>query len=55
MPGKFIPEEWEYTPSGNGTTMKWNIAMSSGSTFGRLAISPMKGIIQKPWIAGKLT
>lgn len=53
MPGKFIPEEWEFTPSGNGTTMKWTITMSSGSPFGRLANSLMKGIIQKTMDSGK--
>jgi len=37
MPGKFIPEEWVFTPSENGTSVKWTITMSSGSPFGRLA------------------
>jgi effector-binding domain-containing protein len=53
MPGKFIPEEWRFTPSGNGTAMEWTITMTSGSPFGRLANKVFKGIIQKTMDSGK--
>jgi effector-binding domain-containing protein len=53
MPGKFIPEEWKFTPSGSGTTMEWTITMTSGSPFGRLANKAFRGIIQKTMDSGK--
>ncbi len=53
MPGKFIPEEWVFTPSGNGTLFTWTITMSSGSPFGRLANKALSGIIQKTMDGGK--
>lgn len=53
MPGKFIPEEWKFTPSGSGTVMEWTIIMTSGSPFGRLANKAFKGIIQKTMDSGK--
>lgn len=53
MPGKFIPEEWKFTPSGNGTAMEWTITMTSGSPFGRLANKAFRGIIQKTMDSGK--
>lgn len=53
MPGKFIPEEWKFTPSGNGTSMEWTITMTSGSPFGRLANMAFRGIIQKTMDSGK--
>ena len=53
MPGKFIPEEWIFTPSGNGTTLTWTITMSSGSPFGRLANKAFSGIILKTMNGGK--
>ncbi len=53
MPGKFIPEEWVFTPSGNGTLATWTITMSSGSPFGRLANKAFSGIILKTMKSGK--
>jgi effector-binding domain-containing protein len=53
MPGKFIPEEWEFTPSEGGTSVKWTIIMSSGSPFGRLANKAFSGIIRKTMNSGK--
>jgi effector-binding domain-containing protein len=53
MPGKFIPEEWVFTPSGNGTSLTWTISMSSGSPFGRLANKAFSGIILKTMTGGK--
>ncbi|MDX9729379.1 MAG: SRPBCC family protein [Bacteroidales bacterium] len=53
MPGKFIPEEWKFTPSNSGTAMEWTITMTSGSPFGRLANRAFKGIIQKTMDSGK--
>lgn len=53
MPGKFIPEEWTFTPSGNGTSVTWTITMSSGSPYGRLANKAFSGIIQKTMNSGK--
>jgi effector-binding domain-containing protein/uncharacterized protein YndB with AHSA1/START domain len=53
MPGKFIPEEWKFTPSGSGTAIEWTITMTSGSPFGRLANKAFKGIIQKTMDSGK--
>jgi len=53
MPGKFIPEEWVFTPSGNGTSATWTITMSSGSPFGRLANKAFSGIILKTMNSGK--
>lgn len=53
MPGKFIPEEWVFFPSGNGTSFTWTITMSSGSPFGRLANKAFSGIILKTMNGGK--
>jgi len=53
MPGKFIPEEWVFTPSGSGTSFTWTITMSSGSPFGRLANKAFSGIILKTMTSGK--
>lgn len=53
MPGKFIPEEWVFTPSENGTSVKWTITMSSGSPFGRLANKAFSGIIRKTMDSGR--
>ncbi|HOC48972.1 MAG TPA: GyrI-like domain-containing protein [Bacteroidales bacterium] len=53
MPGKSIPEEWMFTPSGNGTLVKWTITMTSGSPFGRLANKAFSGIIQKTMNGGR--
>lgn len=53
MPGKFIPEEWAFTPSEKGTLMKWSITMSSGSPFGRLANKAFSGMIMKTMESGK--
>ncbi|MDM8002545.1 MAG: SRPBCC family protein, partial [Bacteroidota bacterium] len=53
MPGKFIPEEWVFTPSGSGTSFTWTITMSSGSPFGRLANKAFSGIILKTMNGGK--
>lgn len=53
MPGKFIPEEWEFTPSEKGTSVKWTISMSSGSPFGRIANKAFSGMIRKTMEGGK--
>ncbi len=53
MPGKFIPEEWVFTPSENGTSVNWTITMSSGSPFGRLANKAFSGIIRKTMDSGR--
>lgn len=53
MPGKSIPEEWQFTPSGNGTRVEWTITMSSGSPFGRLANRAFSGIIRKTMDSGR--
>jgi len=53
MPGKFIPEEWKFTPSGSGTAIEWTITMTAGSPFGRLANKAFSGIIQKTMDSGK--
>jgi effector-binding domain-containing protein len=53
MPGKYIPEEWQFTPSEKGTSLTWTIIMRSGSPYGRLANVMMKGIILKTMESGK--
>jgi effector-binding domain-containing protein/uncharacterized protein YndB with AHSA1/START domain len=52
-PGRFLPEEWTFTPTENGTNVKWTITMSSGSPFGRIFNSLLKKTIQKTMESGK--
>jgi effector-binding domain-containing protein/uncharacterized protein YndB with AHSA1/START domain len=53
MKGTTIPEEWTFTPSGEGTRMTWTITMTSDSPLERLMNSMFKGMIQKTIDSGK--
>ena len=51
--GAPVPEEWTFTPAGNGTNLTWTIKMISGSPIGRIMNSMFKGMIQKTIDSGK--
>ncbi|HSO77667.1 MAG TPA: SRPBCC family protein [Bacteroidales bacterium] len=53
MKGTTVPEEWIFTPSAEGTNMKWTITMVSDSPLERLMNALFKGMIQKTIDSGK--
>jgi len=53
MKGTTIPEEWTFTPAGDGTRMTWTITMASDSPLERMMNTMFRGMIQKTIDSGK--
>jgi effector-binding domain-containing protein len=54
MPESSIPEEWTFTPDGNGTDLTWTIRMTADNPMGRIANSIFRKMVQKTMDSGKI-